>query len=291
MTGRRARVGVIGGSGFYDMRGVEVLEEVEVATPWGRPSDAVVLACLEGEVVAFLSRHGRGHRLLPGEVNSRANIAALKKLGVEQLIAFSAVGSLREELRPLDFVVPSQVIDRTRGRPGSFFGGGVVGHVAFADPFCERLADLLRQKIGVLDLPGQHHGDTLVCIEGPLFSTRAESRLYRSWGAGLINMSALPEAKLAREAELCYALVCMVTDYDCWREGESDVDIQTVLEYLRRNAENARRLVAAVAGPVAASNRTCGCKDAARFAIITEGGARNPETVARLHEILPTRFP
>ncbi|MBI4881432.1 MAG: S-methyl-5'-thioadenosine phosphorylase, partial [Planctomycetes bacterium] len=223
-----ARVGVIGGSGLYELDDLEILGEARPRTPFGSPSDAILVGRLGGHDVAFLPRHGRGHRLLPGEVPSRANIAALKALGVDRIVAFSAVGSLKEELPPLDFVIPEQVIDRTRGRPGSFFGAGVAGHVAFADPFSRRLCGVLHEKAVALGLR-VHRGETLVCMEGPLFSTRAESHLYRSWGAGLINMSALPEAKLAREAEMSYALVCAVTDYDCWRETSEDVDIQMVI--------------------------------------------------------------
>jgi 5'-methylthioadenosine phosphorylase len=210
-------------------------------------------------------------------------------LGVEKILAFSAVGSLKEELRPLNFVVPDQVIDRTRGRPSTFFGGGVVGHVAFADPFCSSLGGLLFEEIGHLGL-NVHKGETLICMEGPLFSTRAESNLYRSWGAGLINMSSLPEAKLAREAEICYAMVCMVTDYDCWKEEESDVDIQMVIENLLKNAENAKRLLQSMAQRIQSATPECKCREAAKYAIITAKEAMNPGKAKALKVLLPEYF-
>ncbi|MSR47086.1 MAG: S-methyl-5'-thioadenosine phosphorylase [Planctomycetes bacterium] len=284
------KIGVIGGSGLYEIPGAKRLAEIRAKTPWGAPSDAIAVVELDGVPVAFLPRHGRGHSVLPSEVNGRANLAALKQLGVEQVVAFSAVGSLKEELAPLDFVVPSQLIDRTRHRPDTYFGGGIVGHVAFADPFCPRLAAQLEVAIREAKLPGGRGGETLVCMEGPQFSTRAESQLYRSFGAGLINMSALPEAKLAREAELCYALVCMVTDYDCWRDGGSDVDIQMVIGNLSRNAERARGLLPLLLPRIAAATRTCGCPDASRHAVITAPERQPAATRARLASILPRYF-
>jgi 5'-methylthioadenosine phosphorylase len=286
----RARVGVIGGSGLYELPGARLLAQVAARTPWGRPSDGLSIVEIAGEPVAFLARHGRGHRVLPGEINARANVCALKQLGVEQIVAFSAAGSLKEELPPLHFVVPRQLVDRTRHRPDTFFGDGVVGHVAFADPFCPRLASLVAGAIRAQGLPAGDDGETLVVMEGPTFSTRAESHLHRSWGAGLVNMSSLPEAKLAREAELCYALVCMVTDYDCWREGGSDVEIQTVLANLKLNAERARSLLAALVPQVAAARRSCGCPDACRFAVITSRDRQPVRTRARLARLLPRYF-
>jgi 5'-methylthioadenosine phosphorylase len=286
----RATIGVIGGSGLYDLPGARLLAEVKPRTPWGEPSDAIRIVEVGGQPVAFLPRHGLGHRLLPTEVNSRANLCALKSVGVEQVVAFSAVGSLKEELKPLDFVVPSQLIDRTRHRPDTYFGDGVVGHVGFADPFCPRLAKLLVEEVRAQGLPGGPTGEALVCMEGPLFSTRAESHLHRSWGAGLINMSALPEAKLAREAELCYALVCMVTDYDCWREGEVDVDIQMVIRNLTANADRARGLLPSLVGKLAAATRACGCGEACKFAIITAPKLQPAKTRARLRAVLPKYF-
>jgi 5'-methylthioadenosine phosphorylase len=269
----RATIGVIGGSGLYDLPGARLLAEVKPRTPWGEPSDAIRIVEVGGQPVAFLPRHGLGHRLLPTEVNSRANLCALKSVGVEQVVAFSAVGSLKEELKPLDFVVPSQLIDRTRHRPDTYFGDGV-----------------LVEEVHAQGLPGGPAGEALVCMEGPLFSTRAESHLHRSWGAGLINMSALPEAKLAREAELCFALVCMVTDYDCWREGEVDVDIQMVIRNLTANADRARGLLPSLVGKLAAATRACGCGDACKFAIITAPKLQPAKTRARLRAVLPKYF-
>jgi 5'-methylthioadenosine phosphorylase len=287
-----ASIGVIGGSGLYGLDGLEVRGELKVKTPFGSPSDAIVVGRLNGHDIAFLPRHGRGHRILPTEVNSQANIAALKSLGVEKIVAFSAVGSLKEELPPLDFVVPNQVIDRTRQRKSTFFGDGVVGHVAFADPFSNPLADVLLAKAKAIGLR-VHGGETVVCMEGPLFSTRAESHLYRSWGAGIINMSALPEAKLAREAEISYALVCMVTDYDCWRTvggGHDDVDIQMVIANLGKNAENAKKLLAAAVDDVARLVDTSGARTAAQFAIITDRKLIPKATLAKLEFLYPNYF-
>lgn len=289
MSDLRATVGVIGGSGLYELDNLNVLGEVTPETPFGPPSDAIVVGEVSGHSVAFLPRHGRGHRILPTEVNSRANIAALKSIGVEKVVSFSAVGSLKENLPPLDFVVPSQIIDRTKSRANTFFGDGVVGHVAFADPFSVPLSALLHAKAKELGL-SVHAGETLVCMEGPLFSTRAESHLYRSWGAGLINMSALPEAKLAREAELTYALVCMVTDYDCWREEDEDVDIQMVIDNLNKNAANAKRLLAAVVDDVVKMPSDPACADAAKFAILTDRSLLPPETLARMEYLFPRYF-
>ena len=231
----RASIAVIGGSGFYSLQGLTDVERVTVATPFGLPSSEIVLGTLEGRRVAFLARHGEGHRLLPSEVPARANIWALKSLGVQRVLSVSAVGSLRLDLEPLHAVVPTQVIDRTQGRPSTFFGDGLVGHVGFADPFCADTATVLAtaaEDAGVTT----HRGGTLVVIEGPAFSTRAESQLYRSWGADLVGMTALPEAKLAREAELCYAAICFVTDYDVWHEGEDDVTASIVMARLQQNA-------------------------------------------------------
>jgi 5'-methylthioadenosine phosphorylase len=278
------RIGIIGGSGFYSLPGVKIKEETALETPWGLPSRSLVVTEIAGREVVFLARHGRGHRILPHEVNYRANIAALKHVDCRQIFAFSAVGSLREELKPLDFVLPDQLIDRTRARPSTFFGDGVAGHVAFADPYCGRLSDIVADAGKELGL-AMHRGETLVCIDGPTFSTRAESKLYRSWGAGVINMSALPEARLAREAELCYCLVCMVTDYDCWRAASEDVDIGAILENLKKNAANAARLLEKIVARTGAE-RTCACGQAAHAAIITGGSDRDRRQEERLRYIL-----
>lgn len=289
MTQVNASIGVIGGSGLYELDQLEVIGTVRPETPYGLPSDEIVVGCVDGRNVAFLPRHGKGHRLLPTEVPSRANIAALKSLGVDRVIAFSAVGSLKEELPPLDFVIPAQIIDRTRGRPSSFFGEGVVGHVAFADPFSAALSDLLYDVAKSQGL-SVHRDETLVCMEGPAFSTRAESHLYRSFGAGLINMSALPEAKLAREAEISYALVCCVTDYDCWRETDEDVDIRMVLENLNKNAANAKKLLFAAIGGVAAMRESPAIAEAAKFAIITAREQLTPTALERMRYLFPHYF-
>jgi len=239
---QRAEIGIIGGSGLYSMPGLTNVREERVETPFGAPSDALVLGDLEGRKVAFLARHGRGHSLLPSELPFRANIYAMKMLGVEFILSVSAVGSLKEEHKPTDFVIPDQFIDRTFDRKATFFGDGIVGHVAFGDPICavtaKAFADACR-NVGVVGKPG----GTYVCMEGPQFSTRAESNLYRSWGADVIGMTNLQEAKLAREAEMSYATLAMVTDYDCWREGHDAVTIEEIVAVLHQNADNGARVV------------------------------------------------
>ncbi len=263
-----ARLGVIGGSGLYQVEGLKDVEELRVKTPFGDPSDAITLGTLEGERVAFLPRHGRGHRISPTEIPVRANIYALKSLGVERIISVSAVGSLKETLPPLDLVIPDQLLDRTRSRVSSFFGGGMVVHVAFADPFCPALSQALYQACqgeGV----GVHKGGTLVVMEGPLFSTRAESFLYRSWGADIIGMTALPEAKLAREAEICYATLASVTDYDCWHQEHASVSIEMVISNLQKNVERAKRVLRKLVRAIP-RERDCLCSTALKDAIITD---------------------
>ncbi len=263
----QASIGIIGGSGLYQMEGLENLQEASIETPFGRPSDTIVIGNLEGKAVAFLPRHGRGHRISPTELPVRANIYALKSLGVEWIVSVSAVGSLKEELRPLDMVVPDQLIDRTKSRANTFFGDGLVAHVGFADPFCPVLSDIL-YKNASQESPRVHKGGTYIVMEGPLFSTRAESRLYRSWGADIIGMTALPEAKLAREAEICYATLACVTDYDCWRESEDPVSVEAVVGNLLQNVATSksvlRRVIASIPG-----QRKCACVNALRNAIIT----------------------
>ena len=236
-----ASVGIIGGSGLYDMEALADKEEVNIDTPFGSPSDAITIGTLEGRRVAFLPRHGRGHRLNPTEIPARANIFALKTLGVTHIVSVSAVGSLKEELHPLDMVVPDQIIDRTKSRVNSFFGGGIVAHVAFSNPFCSNLSRVLHDA--ARDVGARAHaGGTLIVMEGPLFSTRAESELYRSWGASIIGMTALPEAKLAREAEICYATLACVTDFDTWHPDHDSVTVETIIEYLTKNASNAQKV-------------------------------------------------
>jgi 5'-methylthioadenosine phosphorylase len=274
----RARVGIIGGSGLYDIEGIGDLQEVRLETPFGAPSDAYLVGQFRGQSVAFLPRHGRGHRISPSELNSRANIFGFKRLGVERLISVSAVGSMREEVRPLDVLVPDQLFDHTRLRQNTFFGNGLVAHVAFADPFCP---DLSRDLADAGDRVGArvHRGGTYVCIEGPQFSTRAESRIYRGWGVDVIGMTALPEAKLAREAELCYATLALVTDYDVWHESESAVTVEMVVANLRQNVGTARRILAEAISGLGAE-RACACGDALRDAIMTQPEAI-PEAVRR----------
>jgi 5'-methylthioadenosine phosphorylase len=263
-----ACLAVIGGSGLYDIPGIAGRREIRVKTPFGPPSGPILLGELSDVPCAFLPRHGRGHTLLPSEVNSRANIWALKSLGVERVISISAVGSLRKELPPRDFVFPDQLVDETRGRPSTFFGAGLVAHVAFDHPFCAEQSRLLRERARGLGIRA-HAGGTLVCMEGPAFSTKAESQYHRRQGYDVIGMTAVPEAKLAREAELCYAPVCLVTDYDCWKAGE-EVSSGQVVENLAVNVANAQRLLAAAAPALAARRRLCRCATALAGAIFTD---------------------
>ncbi|WP_446745767.1 S-methyl-5'-thioadenosine phosphorylase [Silvibacterium acidisoli] len=265
---QQAEIGIIGGSGLYAMPGLTGVHEVKVETPFGDPSDAFVLGELEGRKVAFLARHGRGHRILPSELNFRANIYAMKKLGVERILSVSAVGSLKEEHKPTDFVIPDQFIDRTFHRVSTFFGDGIVGHVSFGDPVCGVLGKTLAKACEQESLAAKL-GGTYVCMEGPQFSTRAESNLYRSWGADVIGMTNLQEAKLAREAELCYATVAMVTDYDCWREGHDSVTIEEIVAVLHQNAANAAKMVKAAVANMP-KERTCACTSALKYAVLTD---------------------
>lgn len=240
-----AKIGIIGGSGLYKMDALQDVREVEVDTPFGAPSDALIVGTLEGTSVAFLARHNRNHTLLPSELPFRANIYAMKQLGVEYLISASAVGSLKEEAKPLDMVVPDQFIDRTKNRVSTFFGDGIVAHIGFGDPVCHQLAGILADAIASLNLPDVtlHRSGTYLCMEGPAFSTKAESNLYRSWGAMVIGMTNLPEAKLAREAEIAYATLALVTDYDCWHPDHDHVTVDLVIANLHRNASNAQKVI------------------------------------------------
>ena len=281
---KKAEIGIIGGSGLYSMPGLTNVREEVVATPFGAPSDSFILGDLEGRQVVFLARHGRGHRLLPSELNFRANIFALKMLGVESILSISAVGSLQEQHKPTDFVIPDQFIDRTFARNATFFGDGIVAHVAFGDPVCPAVATAFQQACDSVGVVGKR-GGTYVCMEGPQFSTRAESNLYRSWGADVIGMTNLQEAKLAREAEICYATVAMVTDYDCWREGHDDVTVDQVVAVLHQNAENATRVVRAAITFLPAETG-CSCRDALRYAILTDHKVIPPETKERLGLLL-----
>ena len=283
----QARIGVIGGSGLYHMNGLTDVEELKVATPFGAPSDAFVVGTLAGQRVAFLPRHGRGHRLLPTEIPFRANIYAMKLLGVERIISASAVGSLREELKPMDIVFPDQFFDRTCQRASTFFGGGIAAHVTFADPVCHDLVDALEQAaradLKSIDI---HRGGTYICMEGPAFSTKAESETYRSWGMSVIGMTNLQEAKLAREAEMCYATMALVTDYDCWHPDHDSVTVELVIEYLNRNAENARKLIAGAVARLAGIERSCKCGHSLRHAIITAPDEITTEAKERLKAII-----
>jgi 5'-methylthioadenosine phosphorylase len=267
----KAEIGIIGGSGLYSMPGLTNVHEERVSTPFGEPSDAFVLGELEGRRVAFLARHGRGHRLLPSEINFRANIYGLKKLGVDRIISMSAVGSLKEEHRPGEFVVIDQFIDRTFHRVSTFFGDGIVGHVAFGDPVCATVAGVIAGACKTEGVTAKS-GGTYVCMEGPQFSTRAESNLYRSWGADVIGMTNLQEAKLAREAEICYATAAMVTDYDCWREGHDDVTVEQIVAVLNQNAANACKVIKAAVAAMP-RERACPCQSALQYALLTSRDA------------------
>ena len=267
----QAEIGIIGGSGLYSIPGFTSVQEVAVETPFGSPSEVFVLGELEGRRVAFLARHGRGHRILPSELNFRANIYAMKKLGVERILSVSAVGSLKEEHKPTDFVIPDQFIDRTFHRASTFFGEGIVGHVAFGDPVCSTVAKVAAEACAKVGVSGTL-GGTYVCMEGPQFSTRAESNLYRSWGADVIGMTNLQEAKLAREAEICYSTIAMVTDYDCWREGHDAVTIEEIVAVLHKNADNAALVVKAAVAAMP-RERACACASAAKFAVLTSPDA------------------
>jgi 5'-methylthioadenosine phosphorylase len=286
-------LGIVGGSGLYELPGLTDTRWVQVDTPWGPPSDAILrgrLPCGDGAMaeLAFLPRHGRGHRIPPSEVNYRANIAALKQLGVTDVLSLSAVGSLRADLPPGTFVVVDQFIDRTAGRAGTFFGRGLVGHVSMAEPVCSRLGRHVQAALAAQGVP-HVRGGCYLCIEGPQFSTRAESELYRSWNASVIGMTNLPEAKLAREAELCYASVSMVTDFDCWHPAHDAVTVDAVIRVLLANADAARTLVAGLAGSITAdpAGAACSCRSALQHAMITAPSARDPAMVERLRVIAP----
>ncbi len=279
---------VIGGSGFYEMPGLTDIEEVAIETPFGPPSDVIHIGTLEGARVAFLARHGRGHRLLPSELPQRANFWALKSLGVERVLGVSAVGSLRQDYRPGHVVVPHQLIDRTHGRPATFFGNGVVAHISFAEPFCPAMRHALREAAegaGAI----VHRDGVYVVMEGPAFSTRAESELHRAWRADLIGMTALPEAKLAREAELCYATLAAVTDFDTWHDAHESVDAALVFETLRKNVAVSQEAVRHLAKALPARD-TCGCASALDAALVTEPDSISEENRERLHPILTRRL-
>ncbi|MCB4791862.1 MAG: S-methyl-5'-thioadenosine phosphorylase [Elusimicrobia bacterium] len=274
------KVAIIGGSGTYEIDGIENLKEVKVKTPFGDPSDAIVVGRLEGVMCAFLPRHARVHRISPSELNSRANIYALKSLGAQQIISVSAVGSLKEEIKPRDFVIPDQLFDRTKARPCTFFGDGIVAHVGFANPFCNDIRAIIHKGVEDMGIKS-HFGGTYVCIEGPQFSTKAESEVNRKLGFSIVGMTAIPEAKLAREAEICYTTVALVTDYDVWKEGE-EVSVEAVIETLKANTANVKKLIKNIVPVLAGYPGNCACRNALQFAIMTKIDKRNKKTYEKL---------
>ncbi|WP_338430620.1 S-methyl-5'-thioadenosine phosphorylase [Synechococcus elongatus] len=284
----QVRIGIIGGSGLYRMEALKDVEEVRVETAFGDPSDALIVGNLDGVPVAFLARHGRHHHLLPTEVPYRANILAMKQLGVEYILSASAVGSLQAEIAPLDLVIPDQFIDRTFARPSTFFGDGLVGHVTFGDPFCTALSQLLAEAVSLAELPEVklHQGGTYVCMEGPAFSTKAESQLYRSWGAQIIGMTNLTEAKLAREAEIAYATLALVTDYDCWHPDHDSVTVEMVVANLHKNAANAQKVVRTAVGLLSDRWPESAAHEALRYALLTQQEHVPAETRQRLAPLL-----
>jgi len=277
-------IGIIGGSGLYEIEGIKNVRERKIKTPFGDPSDAYILGELNGKQIAFLARHGRGHRIMPSELNFRANIYGFKALGAEWIISATAVGSMREDIHPLDIVIPDQFFDRTRGRVDTFFGDGIVAHISFANPVCTELSELLYQaskKVGATT----HKGGTYICIEGPAFSTKAESEIYRKWGIDIIGMTNLQEAKLAREAEICYASLALVTDYDVWHQEEETVTVEVVIQNLIKNAVTAKRIIREVV-PMIQSPRQCECAYAIKNAIITSQSVMPLATKKKLNLLI-----
>jgi 5'-methylthioadenosine phosphorylase len=283
----QAVIGIIGGSGLYQMPELKDIEEVSVETPFGPPSDAFIVGTLDGVRVAFLPRHGRGHRYTPSELPFRANIYAMKLLGIERILSASAVGSLQEQYAPLDMVIPDQFFDRTRARAheSTFFGDGIVAHVTFAHPVCAEVGDVLETACGAADVKA-HRGGTYLCMEGPAFSTKAESNVYRSWGMDVIGMTNLQEAKLAREAEICYATLALVTDYDCWHEAHDAVSVETVIEYLNKNVRNAQIIMRDAVKRLSDKPRACDCERALKNAIFTPPNLWPAATTKKLEAII-----
>ena len=288
----KVKIGIIGGSGLYQMPELQDVEEIKIDTPFGSPSDSFILGTLENERVAFLPRHGRGHRFTPTELPFRANIYGMKLLGVERLLSASAVGSLQEQYAPLDMVIPDQFFDRTRARAkeSTFFGEGIVGHVGFAHPICTELGDVLEKSCKVADVKA-HRGGTYLCMEGPAFSTKAESNVYRSWGMDVIGMTNLQEAKLAREAEMCYATLALVTDYDCWHPSHDAVSVETVVEYLNKNVRNAQIIMKQAVKHLSSQPRSCKCDSALKSAIFTAPDLWPAATKAKLAAIIAKYSP
>lgn len=288
MSDLNAKIGIIGGSGLYDLDGLEKISETSPQTPYGPPSDSILIGKFGGKEVAFLPRHGKGHHIAPHQIPVQANIAALKMIGVEQILSFSSVGSLRAEIPPCDFALPSQIIDRTKGnRPFTYYEDGLVVHTAFGDPFSEYLADIIWKKRSQVDGLELHRDKTLVCMEGPVFSTRAESNMYRGFGADLINMSVLPEAKLAAELEIDYQMICMSTDFDSWKEDEEHVTTEYIISNLKTNAKHAKKLIEVVLPELDGKSRRTGTL---KNAVITAPDKRNPATVQKLNQLLPGYF-
>ena len=291
----KARVGVIGGTGLYELLGVDVKKKILIDTPWGKPSDEITLGEYknsknESLSLAFLPRHGEGHFILPSEIPQRANMAALKMLGVEYIIAFSAVGSLKEEIKPTHFILPNQIIDRTRCREDSFYGNGIVVHLSFGKPFSQDLCALLEKNIDRLNIH-LHKNETLICMEGPIFSTCAESKLYKSWGAGIINMSVIPEAKLARELEISYQMVCMATDYDSWRESSEPVTTEEIMKVIGANLEVANQILAGSLEELTVlAQKDSSLKGMVKHSIITSPHKRPTKKIQQLNQVLPGYF-
>jgi 5'-methylthioadenosine phosphorylase len=283
----KAEIGIIGGSGLYSMPGFDAVEEANIDTPFGRPSDNYILGQLAGRNVAFLARHGRGHRISPSDLNFRANIYGMKELGVERILSLSAVGSLKAEHKPLDFVIPDQFFDRTRGRVSTFFGDGLVAHVSFADPVCPQLSGIVTDACNAAGVTAKR-GGTYLCMEGPQFSTKAESNVYRSWGMDVIGMTNLQEAKLAREAEICYVTAAMVTDYDCWHPDHDAVTVNEIIGNLVKNAENASKVVAEAVARMP-RERDCKCGSALAHAILTDR-ALVPETTRKKLGLIVAKY-
>ena len=276
-------IGIIGGSGIYELDNMEIIDRVKVDTPFGSPSDEYIIGGVGGVKVVFLSRHIQGHKMLPSELNSRANIYGFKKLGVKYLIGVSAVGSLREEIKPAHLVFPSQIIDKTKGRPSTFFGEGIVAHVGFAEPFCSNMIKIFEESSKTIDIPF-HINKTYICMEGPAFSTKAESNLYRSIGGDIIGMTAIPEAKLAREAEICFGLIALSTDYDCWREDKETVSVEMVLETMKKNIISAKKLLTSVIPKI--NYGECECHNSLENAFLTQKGYWPDDTKKKLDLII-----
>jgi 5'-methylthioadenosine phosphorylase len=283
------KIGIIGGSGLYQIEGIKYIEEIKIKTPFGDPSDNIIVGAITDTVnntvikIAFLPRHGKGHRILPSEINYLANIYALKQIGVEQIISISACGSLKEEIHPCDFVIPDQIFDRTRCRKNSFFGNGIVGHIGFANPFCSNISKLIYEESVKLGIK-THFGGTYVCIEGPQFSTKIESEVNRKLGFSIVGMTASPEAKLAREAEICYAMIGLVTDYDVWKEGE-EVSVDKIVDNLNRNIDNVKKIIKNVI-PHLGKERTCECASSLKYAIFTQKEYMDKKTLKKLNILI-----